>query len=91
MSRSYRRQNHYSITVAGFNGSLKKDKRRNNHKLRSKIRFILKASEDFDSVSFPYRLEEVMNRWDYIDDGRSYISDWYIQEEIENPWKYKNK
>ena len=91
MSRSYRHKQHYPITCAGWNGSIKKDKRLNNQKLRTVAKRILKATEDYDNMSLPYRLEEVMERWSYVDDGRHYIPLRWILEESEKPWEYLRK
>lgn len=91
MSRSYRHNHHYSFTCAGFNGSIKRDKRRNNRLLRAKAKRMLRNAEDYENLSLPYRLEEVMDRWSYIDDGRYYMPLSYILSNIDKPYQYLRK
>lgn len=91
MSRSYRHNHHYSVTCSGFNGSLKKDKRLNNQKLRTVAKRMLRTAEDYDDLVLPYRLEEVMERWSYIDDGRYYIPLSRILNNMEKPYQYLRK
>ena len=91
MSRSYRHQRHYSITCAGWNGSLKNDKRRNNQLLRAKAKQKLRGTEDYENMVLPEYLDEVMDRWDYIDDGRSYYPLREILSGASKPWKYLRK
>ena len=66
MSRSVRHSHHirYSRSLR----SLKKWKRMNNRILRRKSRSILRSS-DPDAISLPFRLEDVMGRYDYPDDS----------------------
>lgn len=81
-----------SITCAGFNRGIHNCKKHNNRILRSKtkqqIRFH-EMSDSFDNMTLPEKLEEVMERWDYIDDGRSYIDNKIIRDFLEeNCWRY---
>lgn len=91
MSHSYRHQHHYSFTCSGFNGSLKKDKRINNQRLRTVTRHRLRTAVDYEDLVLPERLEEVMERWDYIDDGRYYMPLWYILSNMDKPYQYLKK
>ena len=90
MSRSKRKTFEYSITCAGFNRGIKKDKIRNNQNLRSKTKQILRICEDYDNLILPEKLEDVMERWDYRDDGRwrCNLEDIF---EFKNPWRYLYK
>ena len=88
MARSKRKHHIFSWTVAGFNRGIKKDKIRNNHLLRRHSKQILKACEDYENLILPEKLEEVMNRWDYLDDGRWKSSLKEIYADFDNPWRY---
>lgn len=72
MSRSYRKFHNgylfHSVTVAGFNKGIHKDKKDNNRRLRRKANILLRYYDD--NTIIPIRLDEVMERWSYIDDGR---------------------
>ena len=91
MSRSYRHHRHYSITLSGFNGSLKEDKRLNNQMLRTRAKQRLKEAIDYDNMVLPERLDDVMERWSYIDDGRIYYDLNEILSFTDKPWKYLRK
>ena len=91
MSRSYRHQHWYSVTCSGFNGSLKEDKRMNNQFLRTRAKQKLRQTEDYDNMVLPERLDEVMERWSYIDDGRMYYPLKEILKNTDKPWKYLRK
>lgn len=92
MSRSYRKSYEglvfHSITVPGFNKGIKKDKQENNRRLRRKANLLLRYYDD--NTIIPTRLEEVMERWSYIDDGRTYS----VVKDIldyDRPWEYLRK
>lgn len=72
MSRSYRKFHDgylfHSVTVSGFNKGIHKDKKDNNRRLRRKANILLRYYDD--NTIIPTRLEEVMERWSYADDGR---------------------
>lgn len=50
--------------------SNKAAKRENNRRLRRKAKLILTCSSDHDAMVVPQRLDDVMNRYDYPDDGK---------------------
>lgn len=91
MSRSYRHQRYYSVTCSGWNGSLKEDKRMNNQLLRARSKQKLKEAVDYDGMVLPERLDEVMDRWSYIDDGRMYYPFQEIIKNTDKPWQYLRK
>lgn len=92
MARSHKKAHggfiFHSITVTGFNKGIKKDKQDNNRRLRRKANNLLKDYDD--NTVLPEKLEEVMERWSYIDDGRTRTS---IDDvlEYERPWEYLRK
>lgn len=92
MARSHRKAHggfiFHSITATGFNKGIKKDKQDNNRRLRRKANNLLKDYDD--NTVLPEKLEEVMERWSYVDDGRTRtpISDVL---EYERPWEYLRK
>lgn len=51
----------------------KKAKRENNRRLRRIAKYKLSAASDHDAIVIPERLDEVMDRWEYPDDGKA----WY--------------
>lgn len=51
--------------------SNKAAKRENNRRLRRKAKLILTRSSDHDAMIVPQRLDEVMERFDYPDDGKT--------------------
>lgn len=73
MSRSYRKFHDgylfHSVTVSGFNKGIHKDKKYNNRKLRRKANILLRYYDD--NTIIPVKLDEVMERWSYIDDGKT--------------------
>lgn len=90
MSRSHKHQYFYSWTCSGWNQGIHKDKMRNNRLLRAKAKHMLRTCKDYENVALPYRLEEVMERWDYNDDGR-YRRTLEEIRSLKNPWKYLRK
>lgn len=92
MSRSYRKSHKglvfHSITVSGFTKGIKKDKQENNRRLRRKANILLRYYDD--NTIIPTRLEEVMERWSYADDGRTYSVVKDILE-YDRPWEYLRK
>ena len=91
MSRSKRVRGenyHYSNTVSGLHKGIKDDKRLNNKLLRNKAKHVLRTSNDLEEVIIPTKLEEVMERWTYRDDGRGY---WPPSDWRNKPWHYKFK
>lgn len=91
MSRSYRRSNNYSCTVTGLNKGIHDDKKMNNRIFRSRAKRMLATCGDYENLSLPYKLEEVMERWSYRDDGRFYWSPRDILENSDKPWAYFRK
>lgn len=96
MSRSYRfLRNGWgrsSVTLGGFNRGIHDCKKYNNRLLRSKAKSRLKNCVDYDDLVLPEKLEEVMERWDYRDDGRYYINLKDIYEYWkDNPWTHLYK
>ena len=90
MSRSHKHQYFYSWTCSGWNQGIHKDKKINNRLLRNRVKHMLRTCEDYEDLALPYRLEEVMERWSYNDDGRYH----YTLEEIlahSKPYRYLRK
>lgn len=94
MSRSYRKLHggciFHSITCSGFNRGIKRDKTENNRRLRRKASCLLKTTSDPEEVILPCKLEEVMERWSYEDDGRTKTDLDFILS-YERPWEYLRK
>lgn len=90
MSRSYRFRKEFgrhSVTVSGFNKGIHDDKKENNRRLRRKSENLLRGTSDYENLVLPYRLEEVMERWSYRDDGKTKF--WTrLVSEYDNPWRY---
>ena len=82
MSRSKRKVYAHGW-VAGCE-SIKKDKIRNNKLLRRELHQKIKNFDDDSDLILPEKLEEVMGRWDYSDDGRFVTS---LKEAIKNSKK----
>lgn len=95
MSRSYRKPcNGYiihSITVSGFNRGIHNDKKENNRRLRRKTNLKIKEYAEDSNLILPIKLDEVMERWSYRDDGKTRSSLKYILEEYDRPWEFLNK
>ena len=92
MSRSYRFKRGWgqsSVTVSGFQKGIHDDKKENNRRLRRVSNHRLRNCYDFEDLVLPERLEEVMERWSYRDDGRHYINLRDIYEFwSDNPWTH---
>lgn len=60
--------------------SNKKAKQENNRRLRRIAKYKLSAASDHNAIVIPERLDEVMDRWEYPDDGKA----WYdVREMVE--------
>ena len=86
MSRSKRKVYAYGW-VAGCE-SIKKDKIRNNKLLRRELHQKIKKFDDEYDLILPEKLEEVMGRGDYSDDGRFVMS---LKEAIERDPRNKHQ
>lgn len=61
--------------------SNKKAKQENNRRLRRIAKYKLFVASDHDAIVISEKLDEVMNRWEYPDDGKA----WYdVKELLEN-------
>ena len=86
MSRSKRKVYAHGW-VAGCE-SIKKDKIRNNKLLRRELHQKIKKFDDESDLLLPEKLEEVMGRWDYSDDGKFVMS---LREAIERDPRNKHQ
>ena len=95
MSRSYRKPCDgyiiHSVTVSGFNRGIHNDKKENNRRLRRKANLKIKEYSEDSNIILPIKLDEVMERWSYRDDGKTRSSLKYILEECDRPWEFLSK
>lgn len=68
MSRSRKRNPFGPIACSESN---KAAKRENNRRLRRRARLVIAGSADHESMVVPERKDEVMERYDYPDDGKT--------------------
>lgn len=69
MSRSVKKNPFGPIACSWSNKSAKRE---NNRRLRRKAKLAIANVLDFDAMLLPERKDEVMNRYDYPDDGKHY-------------------
>lgn len=68
MSRSRKKNPFGPIACSGSNKSAKQV---NNRLLRREAKIKLNTASDHDAMVLPERQDEVMERWDYPDDGKA--------------------
>lgn len=80
MSHSRKRNSYGPIASSSSN---KMAKQENSRRLRRKAKIGLNTSPDHDAMVLPERQDEVMDRWDYPDDGKT----WYdMKKMVEAGW-----
>ena len=72
MSRSYKRT---PVSGWALSESNKEAKKVNQRMMRRASRIMLHSAQDFDALVLPRRLDEMMDRWDYPDDGKTYFGE----------------
>lgn len=70
MSRSFKKHQYTSWTRNFKSNEL--DRKRNHRMMRRAARMMLHSADDIEEVILPQKLDELMDRWDYADDGRVY-------------------